>query len=452
MRRHVAGRGSTCGAHRARRRRADQEPRREGLSFRPLDALSRDTRYAFRTMRKQKTFRPSPCFASRSASAPTRRSSASRIRICSARCRSEPRRLGHPAVGDRSAHGRTRRGACRAAAESLPSTRVCAATAGPTRNRAVPGIRASSSPTCPGASRRRSSASKTARGRRPRTLRRRQLFPQSRGRRSSGTDAGGRRRPLRCVAGRRALVGLQHGTLRLGRGGCRTIDPYQRRRVHSRRRRAAVVLRARPGAATQLRSADEVRPVARGGEPASRATRRRGTGCRDARRQHARDVRKSEIYWVAAWARLRPGVGREQVEAALRPQFDQFFARMSRTKIRCECTAARGCSGNRGSRRHAQKLWRNSARAVRDGRGDSHRRVREHRELAARTRDRAAARNGRAHEPRCGALERHPATTDRELAARVDRRDSRRRVVDCGYASLGAAADGWERRVVACAS
>ena len=30
--------------------------------------------------------------------------------------------------------------------------------------------------------------------------------------------------------------------------------------------------------------------------------------------------------WISAWARLRPGVSREQVEATLRPQFDQFFA------------------------------------------------------------------------------------------------------------------------------
>jgi macrolide transport system ATP-binding/permease protein len=30
--------------------------------------------------------------------------------------------------------------------------------------------------------------------------------------------------------------------------------------------------------------------------------------------------------WISAWARLRPGIEREQVEAALRPQFDQFFA------------------------------------------------------------------------------------------------------------------------------
>ena len=29
--------------------------------------------------------------------------------------------------------------------------------------------------------------------------------------------------------------------------------------------------------------------------------------------------------WISAWARLRPGVSREQVEAALRPQFDRFF-------------------------------------------------------------------------------------------------------------------------------
>ena len=32
------------------------------------------------------------------------------------------------------------------------------------------------------------------------------------------------------------------------------------------------------------------------------------------------------FHWVAAWARLRPGVSRAQVEAALRPQFEQFFA------------------------------------------------------------------------------------------------------------------------------
>ena len=32
------------------------------------------------------------------------------------------------------------------------------------------------------------------------------------------------------------------------------------------------------------------------------------------------------FHWVSAWARLRPGVSREQVEATLRPQFDQFFA------------------------------------------------------------------------------------------------------------------------------
>jgi predicted permease len=30
--------------------------------------------------------------------------------------------------------------------------------------------------------------------------------------------------------------------------------------------------------------------------------------------------------WIAVWARLRSGVSREQIEAALRPQFDQFFA------------------------------------------------------------------------------------------------------------------------------
>jgi macrolide transport system ATP-binding/permease protein len=30
--------------------------------------------------------------------------------------------------------------------------------------------------------------------------------------------------------------------------------------------------------------------------------------------------------WVSAWARLKPGVSRDQVEAALRPQFDEFFA------------------------------------------------------------------------------------------------------------------------------
>ena len=30
--------------------------------------------------------------------------------------------------------------------------------------------------------------------------------------------------------------------------------------------------------------------------------------------------------WISAWARLQPGVSREQVEATLRPQFDQFFA------------------------------------------------------------------------------------------------------------------------------
>jgi macrolide transport system ATP-binding/permease protein len=32
------------------------------------------------------------------------------------------------------------------------------------------------------------------------------------------------------------------------------------------------------------------------------------------------------FYWVSTWARLRPGVAREQVEAALRPRFEQFFA------------------------------------------------------------------------------------------------------------------------------
>jgi predicted permease len=32
------------------------------------------------------------------------------------------------------------------------------------------------------------------------------------------------------------------------------------------------------------------------------------------------------FYWVSAWARLRPRVTVEQVEAALRPQFDRFFA------------------------------------------------------------------------------------------------------------------------------
>ena len=32
------------------------------------------------------------------------------------------------------------------------------------------------------------------------------------------------------------------------------------------------------------------------------------------------------FYWVSAWARLKPGVGREQVEARLRPQLEQFFA------------------------------------------------------------------------------------------------------------------------------
>lgn len=31
------------------------------------------------------------------------------------------------------------------------------------------------------------------------------------------------------------------------------------------------------------------------------------------------------FYWVATWARLRPGVSREQVVATLRPQFEQFF-------------------------------------------------------------------------------------------------------------------------------
>ena len=111
----------------------------------------------------------------------------------------------------------------------------------------------------------------------------------------AGTVAGGRRRPLRCVAGCRALVGLQHGTLRLGRGRCRTIDPYQRRRVHRRRRRAAVVLGLDPERRPSFYLADEVRPAARGGEPASRATRRRRAGRRDARRQHARDVRKSKV-------------------------------------------------------------------------------------------------------------------------------------------------------------
>jgi macrolide transport system ATP-binding/permease protein len=32
------------------------------------------------------------------------------------------------------------------------------------------------------------------------------------------------------------------------------------------------------------------------------------------------------FHWVSAWARLRPGIALEQVEAKLRPQFDQFFA------------------------------------------------------------------------------------------------------------------------------
>jgi predicted permease len=32
------------------------------------------------------------------------------------------------------------------------------------------------------------------------------------------------------------------------------------------------------------------------------------------------------FHWVSAWARLRSGVSREQVEARLRPQFDRFFA------------------------------------------------------------------------------------------------------------------------------
>ena len=76
--------------------------------------------------------------------------------------------------------------------------------------------------------------------------------------------------------------------------------------------------------------------------------------------------------WVSAWARLRPGVSREQVEATLRPQFDQFFAaNVAEPRFVAQCTAAGGCGGNGRSRRHAQKLRRNSARAVRDGRGDS---------------------------------------------------------------------------------
>ena len=148
-------------------------------------------------------------------------------------------------------------------------------------------------------------------------------------------------------------------------------------------------------------------------------------------------------------ARRQPRAGRSDVAAAVR---SVLCCECPEPRLVAQCTAAGGCVGNGGSRRHAQELRRDATGAVRDGRSDSDRRLREHRELAARTRDREAARNGCAHEPRCGALDRHPATADRELAARVDRRTRRRRAVDCGYASPRAAPDGWERRVTPCAA
>ena len=111
------------------------------------------------------------------------------------------------------------------------------------------------------------------------------------------------------------------------------------------------------------------------------------------------------FYWISAWARLRPGVSRAQVEATLRPQFDRYFrGQRAQPGFVAQRAAARGCSGNDRSRRPAQELRRNSARAVRDGRRDSDGRLREHRELAARACDCEAARNGSTHEPRCGSL------------------------------------------------
>jgi len=63
-----------------------------------------------------------------------------------------------------------------------------------------------------------------------------------------------------------------------------------------------------------------------------------------------------EFYWVSAWARLRPGVSREQVQAALRSPFERFFADNLRNQASLpnppRLEAASGTAGRDGMRRN----------------------------------------------------------------------------------------------------
>ncbi len=206
---------------------ASSRPRpasRETLSFQPLDALSRDTRYAFRTMRTHKTFTALAVLVPR---ARHRREhddlqlhgldSVSRV------AGREARRARHPAMDGQSADGR------RAVGDAEPRRPGCRRLAPAQRQLAVSHVRAlrGAARALHGSVRKPAGVAAAHRRRRRadsrRTLRHRQLLPQSRSRRSSRTVARGRRRSIRCAAGRRALVGLQHGTLRLGRGRRRAI-------------------------------------------------------------------------------------------------------------------------------------------------------------------------------------------------------------------------------------
>ena len=62
------------------------------------------------------------------------------------------------------------------------------------------------------------------------------------------------------------------------------------------------------------------------------------------------------FYWISAWARLRPGVNRAQVEATLRPQFDRYFTDNVRNQDSLRnaprLEAAVGTTGRDGMRRN----------------------------------------------------------------------------------------------------
>ena len=145
-----------------------------------------------------------------------------------------------------------------------------------------------------------------------------------------------------------------------------------------------------------------------------------------------------DYYWLEMMARLRPGVSREEAQAALTPVFQRWATSTAAHEGRADEPARAAAREWRDRNRHAPTgVFEAALLAAHAGRPDSGAGVRQHREPASRPVVRPQARDGGTPQYRSRTFSRHPPALDRKS-----------RCLPCWAAALGVVLAAWGVRVL----